>query len=83
MKPMTTTFRGHFDGKVIVPDEPADLPVGTPLAVKVTIAKAESAPLTLDERREAFEQFLSRVRTRPVPHLPDEAISRESIYEDR
>ena len=29
------TLKAHFDGKNIVPDEPADLPIDTPLAVTV------------------------------------------------
>jgi hypothetical protein len=29
---MTQTFTAHFDGKVIVPDEPVQLPVGQPLS---------------------------------------------------
>lgn len=30
---MTRTIRAHFDGKVIVPDEPVQLPVGEPLHI--------------------------------------------------
>jgi hypothetical protein len=32
---MTTTVLAHFDGRVFVPDEPVDVPVGTPLRVHV------------------------------------------------
>ncbi len=32
---MTTTVLAHFDGKVFVPDEPVDVPIGTPLRVHV------------------------------------------------
>lgn len=28
-------FRGHFDGKVLVPDEPLDLPRGQRLVIRV------------------------------------------------
>ena len=28
-----TAFKAHFDGKAIIPDEPIDLPTGTPLFV--------------------------------------------------
>lgn len=35
-------FNGHFDGKVITPDEPVNLPVGTPL--RVTIDPASNDP---------------------------------------
>ena len=32
---ITQTIAAHFDGKVIVPDEPVELPVGEPLRVTV------------------------------------------------
>lgn len=32
---MTTTILAHFDGKVFVPDEPVDLPIGTAIRVRV------------------------------------------------
>jgi hypothetical protein len=32
---MSTVFSGHFDGRVIVPDEPVSLPVGQRLSVRV------------------------------------------------
>ncbi len=51
---MVRTIAAHFDGRVIVPDEPLDLPADTPLSVTLepadggadlTIARAESHPL--------------------------------------
>lgn len=30
---MTWTLRAHFDGNVIVPDEPVDLPIDSPLEI--------------------------------------------------
>jgi hypothetical protein len=38
---MTTTVLAHFDGKVFVPDEPVDVPVGTPLRVHVEAVETE------------------------------------------
>jgi hypothetical protein len=35
---MTQTITAHFDGKVIVPDEPVQLPVGQPLTVHLELA---------------------------------------------
>src|SRR6266700_2995508 len=32
---MPVTIRAHFDGRVIVPDEPVELPVGEPLEVEL------------------------------------------------
>jgi hypothetical protein len=37
---MTHIVSAHFDGKVIVPDEPVVLPVGTPLRVQVEVQGA-------------------------------------------
>jgi hypothetical protein len=35
---MTRRIRAHFDGRVLVPDEPVDLPLHQPLEVDVTPA---------------------------------------------
>lgn len=37
------TLRAHFDGKVLVPDEPVDLPVNCALEVEVKPAQPEAA----------------------------------------
>jgi hypothetical protein len=78
---MPVTIRAHFDGKVIVPDEPVDLPVDQPLQVELRLAEPEAASLSMEERRAALERFLSR----PIHGLsiPDEALSRENLYEER
>lgn len=34
---MTTTISAHFDGRVIVPDEALQLPVGQPLRVHIEL----------------------------------------------
>jgi hypothetical protein len=44
---VTQILNAHFDGKVIVPDEPAQLPVGQPLRLVVELATtAPSRPST-------------------------------------
>ena len=40
---MNHTISAHFDGKVIVPDEPVELPVGQPLRVRLEVQGASSA----------------------------------------
>jgi len=80
---MRLSFRAHFDGKVIVPDEPANLPVGSPLSVTVDVDDRYAPRTTPEERRAAYDSLIRRIRSRRVPHLSDEAISRESMYEDR
>ena len=32
---MTTTLRVHFDGKVLVPEQPVDLPIGQSVQVRI------------------------------------------------
>jgi hypothetical protein len=78
---MTVTIRAHFDGKVITPDETVTLPRDTPLTIHVETPPAPTA-VPLEEQRAAYDALLKRATERPVPHLPDEALRRESIYED-
>jgi hypothetical protein len=43
------TLKAHFDGKVLVPDEPVDLPVNRPLELRVeSLGKSPDAPAALD-----------------------------------
>lgn len=37
-------IKGHFDGKVFVPDEPVDVPRNRPLIIRVELAATQSAP---------------------------------------
>lgn len=39
---MTQTIAAHYDGKVIVPDEPVQLPVGQPLRVHLEAVNAST-----------------------------------------
>jgi hypothetical protein len=41
---MTRSVKAHFDGKVIVPDQPVELPVGQPLRVHIELAAPPAAP---------------------------------------
>ncbi len=41
---MTQTITAHFDGKVIVPDEDVQLPVGQPLRVRLELADVPAPP---------------------------------------
>lgn len=40
-----TRFRAHYDGRVLVPDEPIDLPVGASLDVSATAIDDDKPPL--------------------------------------
>ena len=41
---MTTRFRCHFDGKVIIPDEPVDFPINVPLEFTVRLLSKSELP---------------------------------------
>jgi hypothetical protein len=38
------TFKAHFDGRAIVPDDPISLPVGTQLKVHIEVVTAAAPP---------------------------------------
>jgi len=72
-------IRAHYDGKVIVPDEPVDLPVNEPL-------EFDFRPVEPEERSRAqAEAAWERMISQPVLGLsiPDEALRRENLYEER
>ena len=71
---MSITIRAHFDGKVIVPDEPVDLPIDRPLELELKHGRSA-------EREAAWQGLLaSRISGLSIP---DEALRRENMYEDR
>jgi hypothetical protein len=78
---MSLTIRAHFDGRVIVPDEPLDLPVDQALRVDLTSISPETEEVSIEERRAA----LRRVVSRKIHGLsiPDEALGREHLYDER
>lgn len=78
---MTLTIQAHFDGKVIVPDEPVMLPQNTPLTIRVDAPVTPTLP-PLAERQASYDALMARIAARQVPSLPDESTRRESIYED-
>lgn len=57
-----TFLRAHFDGKVLVPSEPVDLPVGQEVELQVTPVEPSPPPTLL--------QKLARLSAR-LPHDPD------------
>ena len=75
---LATRIRAHYDGKTFVPDEPVDLPVDQPVEVEL---------LSSDEKAKEIERKLAalqRIASRAVnANIPDEALRRENMYEDR
>lgn len=68
---MSVIIRAHFDGKVLVPDEPIQLPVDCPLEIEVRVLDAESEPNT-----EAFAPLYQLIGL--APEGPKDA----SIFHD-
>lgn len=56
-----TTLTGHFDGKVIVPNEPVDLPQGENLIIHIERSSTKSDPEfgTLDYVRSRIKSKIS------------------------
>jgi hypothetical protein len=77
---MTVRIKAHFDGKTIVPDEPVDLPVGTPVTVEFPDPGGVALAPTVEERLEAIQRIAERA-TRGTP-IPAEALRRENMYGD-
>ena len=69
-------IRAHFDGKVIVPDEPVNLPTNHMLKIMI-----EPVPNRFAERKAAWQ----RLKSRKVhgSSIPLEVLRRENLYEDR
>jgi hypothetical protein len=74
---MSIVIKAHFDGKVIVPDEPVDLPVDTPVSATIRIVEARPGR---SPEREAAWQRLKSLRIEGLS-IPDKALERASIYE--
>jgi len=77
---MTTTILAHFDGQVLVPEQPVDLPVNEPLRLQIDLARhgthgpVDQAAAERLQRMRGFKGSLNG------PSLPAEAFARENIY---
>ena len=82
---MTRSLRAHFDGKVLVLDEPADLPRGTPLKVEVTVesetTSSEPQPPREEPKRGILADLVDWVETLPIdPNSPGDAAAQHDHY---
>lgn len=66
------TVKAHFDGKVLVPDEPVDWPVNQPL--KVTVQPAEPGEPPLVKLARELATFP------PNPNSPGDAAAQHDHY---
>jgi hypothetical protein len=76
------SIRAHFDGKVIVPEEPINLPVNAALEINVRPRRpsTQADELTTKRRLTALERFVEQ-GTHGVS-IPDEMLRREHLYGD-
>jgi len=79
---MTITIRGHFDGRVIVPDEPLDVPVQVPLEVRLTSLEPGRRTANGESIEDRLDRLSRAAGCIAAPVLPAEALRRESIYGD-
>jgi len=63
-----TTIRAHFDGRVLIPDGPVDLPKNTPLEVDVRVPAAAGGLLDLASIAREFPASPEAPRDRAKQH---------------
>mgnify|MGYP000134073650 CR=1 FL=1 len=85
---MTITIRAHFEGRVLVPDQPVDIPVNQPLNVEVTACGVNGATngevlATAEVIEERRRQLRATADLFDGPVIPLEALRRENVNDDR
>lgn len=75
----TKVIEAEYDGKVLIPKEPLDLPAGTRLYVSIRLEQEVDGRLR--KLRELWEY--AKERAVDVPTLHHETLRRENLYEDR
>lgn len=74
---MPVTIQAHFDGKVIVPDEPVKLPINQGFRLTMDLGEREDKVSDAE-----WHEALERLMARGVHglNIPDEALRRENLY---
>jgi hypothetical protein len=72
----SSEFRAHFDGQVLVPDEPVELPIGTPLMVSAAIRRPTNEPLGGTKPLAKLAKLLAEIPPNPDA-APDAAIQHD------
>ncbi|MCS6948986.1 MAG: antitoxin family protein [bacterium] len=72
-------IEAEYDGKVLIPKEPLDLPVGARLQLSIHVQQ------DVEERLQRLRALWRYFEDNPVdaPSLDDEALRRENLYGDR
>jgi len=69
-----TVLRAHFDGKVLIPSAPVDLPVGQELELHVTPVADPSEPTLLQRLAKLSKELPSN------PHAPTDGAAQHDHY---
>lgn len=77
---MTVSIKAHFDGAVIVPDEPVELPVNQPL--RLSVSPEDQGPLPPDEIQRRLRALRAASGSISAPPIPPEALRRENLYDE-
>ena len=73
-----TVLKAHFDGKVLIPDEPVELPVGCALEVHVRPLKERTPPAT---EGKALLKLLKTLEELPdEPNAPADGAAQHDHY---
>lgn len=77
-----TVLKAHFDGKVIIPDEPANLPVNCALEVHVQpVRDATSARSTTSDADRPLAALLDILKEYPEnPNWPEDGATQHDHY---
>lgn len=78
---MKTLIHARYDGKALIPEEPLELKEGERVAILLLESALRVQEPSLEEKMAALQRFVER-GVRGV-NLPDEALRRENLYEDR
>lgn len=78
---MKTLIHARYDGKVLIPEEPLELEEGQRVAIFLMELPLQANNASKEKRRAALRRIVER-GVHGV-NLPDEALRRENIYEDR
>jgi len=82
---MSKVIEAIYDGHALVPLEPLDLHPGDRVKITLRTIASGSSRTTRLRRRDLIRKMWEHFDKTPPPGgpLPDEALRRESIYEDR
>jgi hypothetical protein len=79
---MSLSLRVRFDGRAFVPEQPVDIPAGQSFDADFRqVGEGPVPPEVIQQRKARLRAATGFIRS-GAP-IPDEALSRETLYEDR